>query len=51
MNTRTVKYSYGVIEVKIFRQMFGSYELFNYKLAVHDDLDSLFELAEIPKIR
>lgn len=39
-------YSNGVIEVKIFRQMFGSYELCNYKLASHEDLDSLFELAE-----
>lgn len=44
-------YSNGVIELKIFRQMFGSYELCNYKLAIHDDLDSLFELAEIPKIK
>lgn len=44
-------YSNGVIEVKIYRQMFGSYELCNYKLAIHKDLDALFELAEIPKIR
>lgn len=44
-------YSNGVIEVKVFRQMFGSYELCNYKLAIHKDLDSLFELAEIPKLR
>lgn len=43
-------YSNGVIEVKIFRQLFGSYELCNYKLAIHKDLDALFELAEIPNI-
>lgn len=44
-------YSNGVIEVKIFPQMFGSYELCNYRQLIHDDLDELFELAEIPKIR
>ena len=44
-------YSNGVIEVKIFRQLFGSYELCNYRQIIHRDLDSLFEIAEIPRIK
>ena len=38
-------------EIKIFRQIFGGYELCNFKGVVSDQLDELFELAEIPKIR
>jgi len=38
-------------EIKIFRRMFGAFELCNFKGVISDQLDELFELAEIPKIR
>lgn len=43
-------FSNGAIEVKIFRQMFGTYSLCNYRCQIHGDLDALFELATMPKI-
>lgn len=37
-------------EIKIFRRMFGAFELCNFKGVASDELDELFELAEIPQI-
>ncbi len=42
-------YSNGVIELKIFRQLFDVYELCNYRRQIHEDLDTLFELAELKR--
>lgn len=42
-------FSNGGLEVKIFKQMFGAYELCNFRGLISPKLDELFELAEIPK--
>ena len=39
-----------VLELKIFRRMFGVYELCNFRGIIDPRLDSLFELAEVQKI-
>lgn len=41
--------SNGVIELKIFRQLFDVYEICNYRQQIHKDLDALFELAELKR--
>lgn len=43
-------YSNGADELKIFRLMFGAYELCNFRGMLSTKLDELFELAEMPKI-
>lgn len=43
-------YSNGYLEVKIFRGMFGSYELCNFRGIKHAQLEELFAVAEIPRI-
>lgn len=43
-------FSNGVVELKIFRRVFGAYELFNYRRQSHPDLEAIFELAELRKI-
>lgn len=42
-------YSNGVVEFKIFRGLFGAFEICNFHGQIHATLDTLFELAEIPK--
>ena len=44
-------FSNGGLEVKIFRRMFGAFELCNYKRIISKELDGLFEIAEVPKIK
>lgn len=43
-------YSNGADELKIFKKMFGAFELCNYRGIISPRLEELFELAEIPKI-
>lgn len=50
LNANEFWHSNGAVEVKIFRQLFGSYELCNYKGQSHPVLEELFGLASIPKI-
>lgn len=40
-------YSNGAAEVKIFRGLFGAYELCNYKSQSHPALKEIFALAEV----
>jgi len=42
-------YSNGAQELKIFKQMFGSFELCNFRGIISPKLEELFELAEIPR--
>lgn len=43
-------YSNGVVEVKIFRRMFGAFEIWNYRRILHKDVTELFAVATIPVI-
>lgn len=49
-STHETWYSNGVVEVKIFRGLFGSYELRNYRGMKHKDIDELFAVAAKPKL-
>lgn len=42
-------YSNGADELKIFKQMFGAFELCNFRGIMSPKLEELFELAEIPR--
>lgn len=42
-------YSNGADELKIFKQMFGAFELCNFRGIISPKLEELFEFAEIPR--
>lgn len=43
-------YSNGAVEVKIFRGLFGAYELVNFRGIKHLYLEELFQVADRPKL-
>jgi hypothetical protein len=42
-------YSNGVVEVKVFRGLFGAYELRNYRGIIHPSITDLFSVARLSK--
>lgn len=42
-------YSNHVVELKIFRGLFGAYEICNYRGLMSHYLDQIFEVAELPR--
>lgn len=42
-------FSNHYLEIKIFKGMFGAYTLCNFRGLIHDELDSLFEVARLSK--
>jgi hypothetical protein len=43
-------FSNGYLEIKIFRRMFGAYELCNFRGIKHKQIEELFDVATQPKI-
>jgi hypothetical protein len=43
-------YSNGHVELKIFRGMFGAYELCNFRGIKHKEVEALFGVASMPKL-
>lgn len=43
-------FSNGYLELKIFRRMFGAFELCNFRGIKHKDMEAIFAVADRPKI-
>lgn len=43
-------FSNGYLELKIFRRMFGGYELCNFRGIKHKEMEAIFAVADRPKV-